>query len=354
MSRNALALVDCSSRDKLFHYLINTFDRKSTKKEMISPYDDQLIGKMNFRHNGMEHAMFFTYARSSEYPGMKFRNHKVIYLSLDVNDTSADIFNRICTRFGGYVIYNDDIETDWQKVERQQTDNDDDLSLSEEIVAERSFLFDVEEDGQEKKVYRELKLEPDVEEEAEEREWAPPVTEVKSDKKAEHKKHEKKQEHKADKMENRTENREKRESGRNGKGHRNGRAEIQIALDDKEEHRTESKAEQKAAPKITVRETLRSHERQKEQKEQRELKKASQKENKKDMQKEQLKQDSPRNENGKNNAGENGNENRKPYHHRGHRGGRKHTNKSAGKEQNLYNGQNGNENHKPQTQKTDA
>ena len=188
MSKNALALVDCSNRDKLFHYLINTVDRKSTKKEMISPYDDQLIGKMNFRYSGLEHAMFFTYARSSEYPGMKFRNHKIIYLSLDVNEISSAIFNHICNRFGGYIIHNDDVEEVWQKVERQQSENDDDLTLSEEVIAERSFLYEPEEEGKERKVFRELKLEPDVEEEAEEREWAPPVTESKPEKKAEHKK----------------------------------------------------------------------------------------------------------------------------------------------------------------------
>ena len=63
MSKNALALVDCNVRDVLFQYIIETFDRKATKNEMVSPYDDQLIGKMNFRYGGMEHAMFFTYAK---------------------------------------------------------------------------------------------------------------------------------------------------------------------------------------------------------------------------------------------------------------------------------------------------
>ena len=211
MSKNALALVDCSNRDKLFHYLINTIDRKSTKKEMISPYDDQLIGKMNFRYSGLEHAMFFTYARSSEYPGMKFRNHKIIYLSLDVNEISSAIFNHICNRFGGYIIHNDDVEEVWQKVERQQSENDDDLFLSEEIIAERSSLYEPEEEGKERKVYRELKLEPDVEEESEEREWAPPVTESKPDKKAEHKKHEKKQDRN---VETKQEYREKRDAAK--------------------------------------------------------------------------------------------------------------------------------------------
>ena len=65
MSKNALALVDCNNRDILFQFLMDKFDRKASKNEMVSPYDDQLIGKMNFRYDGMEHAMFFTYARSS-------------------------------------------------------------------------------------------------------------------------------------------------------------------------------------------------------------------------------------------------------------------------------------------------
>lgn len=322
MSRNALALVDCSSREKLFHFLINTFDRKCTKKEMISPYDDQLIGKMNFRHSGVEHAMFFTYARSSEYPGMKFRNHKVIYLSLDVNDISSDIFNRICTRFGGYIIHNDDLEIGWEKIERQVPDSDDDLSLSEDVVAERSFLFDTEEEGQERKVYRELKLEPDVEEEAEEREWAPIVSESKTDKKAEQKKSDRKQEN----------GREKRENNRNTKPHRanrqDGAQKDRPEKDRSEKDRPETKAaeEQKSAPKITVRETLRSHERQKEQREQ---KKANQKDGapkdnaQKDAKNDSLKAD----------AKEGGKETQKPNQRRGHRGGRKHSAKPSNKEQ---------------------
>lgn len=322
MSRNALALVDCSSREKLFHFLINTFDRKCTKKEMISPYDDQLIGKMNFRHSGVEHAMFFTYARSSEYPGMKFRNHKVIYLSLDVNDISSDIFNRICTRFGGYIIHNDDLEIGWEKIERQVPDSDDDLSLSEDVVAERSFLFDTEEEGQERKVYRELKLEPDVEEEAEEREWAPIVSESKTDKKAEQKKSDRKQEN----------GREKRENNRNTKPHRanrqDGAQKDRPEKDRSEKDRPETKAaeEQKSAPKITVRETLRSHERQKEQREQ---KKANQKDGapkdngQKDAKNDSLKAD----------AKEGGKETQKQNQRRGHRGGRKHSAKPSNKEQ---------------------
>lgn len=292
MSRNALALVDCSNREKLFHFLINTFDRKCTKKEMISPYDDQLIGKMNFRYSGMEHAMFFTYARSSEYPGMKFRNHKVIYLSLDVNDISTDIFQQICTRFGGYVILDDEAASDWEKVDRQQTDNDDDLTLSEEIVAERHFLFDTEEDA-ERKVYKELKLEPDVEEEAEEREWAPPVVE-KNDAKQE----------------------KKQNNAKNNKGHRANRQET---VEQKEKQKS---SDRKDTPKITVSETLRSHERQKEQREAKENKKTTVKtEHKSEPKGEQ-----------KNNLKDNGKENQKSSHRRGHRGGRKHSNKQQGKE----------------------
>ena len=110
MSKNALALVDCNTRDVLFQYIIETFDRKATKNEMVSPYDDQLIGKMNFRHGGMEHSMFFTYARSSEYPGKRFRNRKILYLSLGVNEISSDIFNQICSTFGGFVDYDDDLD----------------------------------------------------------------------------------------------------------------------------------------------------------------------------------------------------------------------------------------------------
>ena len=124
MSKNALALVDCNNRDILFQFLMDKFDRKASKNEMVSPYDDQLIGKMNFRYDGMEHAMFFTYARSSEYPGRRFRNHKIIYLSLGVNDISSDIFNQICSCFGGFIDYNDDMDNGWQKIERMKLENE--------------------------------------------------------------------------------------------------------------------------------------------------------------------------------------------------------------------------------------
>lgn len=124
MSKNALALVDCNVRDVLFQYIIETFDRKATKNEMVSPYDDQLIGKMNFRYGGMEHAMFFTYAKANEYPGKRFRNRKILYLSLGVNEISSDIFNQICATFGGFVDYNDDLEDGWQKIERVKVEDD--------------------------------------------------------------------------------------------------------------------------------------------------------------------------------------------------------------------------------------
>lgn len=294
MSKNALALVDCSNREKLFHFLINTFDRKSTKKEMVSPYDDQLIGKMNFRYSGMEHAMFFTYAHSSEYPGIKFRNHKIIYLSLDVNDISSDIFYRICSRFGGYVIYNDDVEIAWTKIERQQFDDDDDLSLSEEIVAERRFLFDTDEEK--RNIYREVKTESDIEEEAVEHEWAVSTIEEKDDRKSRKKKQDK-----------------KLENNRNGKNSCTNHQEI-LEQKEKTENQTlmEQKEEQNGTPKITVRETLRSHERQKE------TRKNAQKQ---EMKNEQKSLESERESTSDSNKGS---QKLNANHRRGHRGGRKH------------------------------
>ncbi len=345
MSKNALALVDCSSRDKLFHFLINTYDRKATKKEMISPYDDQLIGKMNFRYSGTEHAMFFTYARSSEYPGMKFRNHKVIYLSLDVNDISSAIFQQLCSRFGGYVIHNDDVDDTWVKVERQQTENDDDLMLAEDLIEERRLLFDTEVEGQERKVYKELKLEPDMEEEAEEREWAPPVSEVKESKSGKGERLDKKQEN----------NRDKREQ--NNKNHRGGRQERDnkkpAAKDNVKENakvtvkepgkdninegskpvpkvtiRDNSKEqpeENKNVPKITVRENIREINR--------ERNKERLKESKQNRENKEHKDNSK--ESNRENNKDNKEPNKNPNHRRGHRGGRKH----SGKPQQNNNGQ---------------
>ncbi len=156
MSKNALALVDCNNREQLFQFLIDTFDRKAVKNEMVSPYDDQLIGKMNFHYNNMDHAMFFTYARSSEYPGMRFRNHKIIYLSLGVNDTSTAVFNQICAHFGGFVDYNDDLDNGWQKIERQK-------QLSEESLEPITDVVSVQDEPQaedsQKEIRQILKLE---------------------------------------------------------------------------------------------------------------------------------------------------------------------------------------------------
>ena len=141
MSRNALALVDCGVRDQLFQFLILHFDRKAVKNEMVSPYDDQLIGKMNFQYGGSEHSMFFTYARSSEYPGKRFRNHKIIYLSLNVDPTSSEIFQQICERFGGYLIHDDDLTDEWTKVEKVKLLEDDGIDA---IVEERKVVHEEE------------------------------------------------------------------------------------------------------------------------------------------------------------------------------------------------------------------
>lgn len=132
MSKNALALVDCGERDILFQFLIKEVDRKTVKNEMISPYDDQLIGKMNFSYRGVEHSMFFTYARAAEYPGMRFRNHKIIYLSLGVSEISSEIFTKICSHFGGFLDHNDDLEDGWQRIEQQI--NEDEEMLGETAV----------------------------------------------------------------------------------------------------------------------------------------------------------------------------------------------------------------------------
>lgn len=158
MSKNALALVDCNNREQLFQFLLEAFDRKAVKNEMVSPYDEQLIGKMNFRYGGMEHAMFFTYARSSEYPGMRFRNHKIIYLSLGVNDVSSAVFDQICARFGGFIDYNDDLEFGWQKIERQKVEFEEPLAPLE--AAEPMMVDeDAPEAEQQKEIRHILKLE---------------------------------------------------------------------------------------------------------------------------------------------------------------------------------------------------
>ena len=68
--------------------------------------------------------MFFTYARSTEYPGMRFRNHKILYLSLGVHEVSSTIFQEICEQFGGFIDHNDDLDIGWQKVERSVSAED--------------------------------------------------------------------------------------------------------------------------------------------------------------------------------------------------------------------------------------
>lgn len=154
MSKNALALVDCNNREQLYQFLVEAIDRKAVKNEMISPYDDQLIGKMNFTYAGLEHAMFFTYARSSEYPGMRFRNHKIIYLSLGVNEISSDILNRICARFGGFIDYDDDQDAGWQKKDRQKPMAEDKVERQEVKLVEENEDVDSQQE-----IRRILKLE---------------------------------------------------------------------------------------------------------------------------------------------------------------------------------------------------
>lgn len=180
MSKNALALVDCNNRDQLFQFLVEAFDRKAVKNEMVSPYDEQLIGKMNFRYGGMEHAMFFTYARSSEYPGMRFRNHKIIYLSLGVNDISSAIFDQICARFGGFIDYNDDLDNGWQKIERQKVIIEERPELTEEV--EVAVEDEVPEADQQKEIRQILKMERKQEQEDGEQDERPQEVTAKAEK----------------------------------------------------------------------------------------------------------------------------------------------------------------------------
>ena len=63
---------------------------------------------------------------------MRFHNHKIIYLSLGVNEISSDIFNQICGRFGGFIDYDDELETGSQKIERQKLPED----VSAETITE--------------------------------------------------------------------------------------------------------------------------------------------------------------------------------------------------------------------------
>ena len=297
---------------------------------MISPYDDQLIGKMNFRYSGIEHAMFFTYARSSEYPGMKFRNHKIIYLSLDVNEISSELFMKLCTRFGGYIIHNDDLEVGWEKIERQQTDSDDDLSLSDEIVAERQFMFETEEEGQEKKVYRELKLEPDVEEEAEEREWAAPVQEMKEPKQDKRPTNSRNRNNRGNKVE-KTETQQERKEPSNKTEQTNNKEQRQ-----KEAPKDTLKNQQKDGLKEMHKEAQKSTAKNAGKQTPKESAKISVNLNGSDGNKEKAKitvnlqpreygTDATKDHNADKDSAKNG---QKPHHRRGHRGGRKHANKS--------------------------
>ena len=221
MSKNALALVDCNNRDILFQFLMDKFDRKASKNEMVSPYDDQLIGKMNFRYDGMEHAMFFTYARSSEYPGMRFRNHKIIYLSLGVNDISSDIFNQICSCFGGFIDYNDDMDNGWQKIERMKLENEAWLAAMQDKFPAEPEPLDVRPE------MRQILRMDQPEEEAEES--------------RELKENRRKENHKQDR---------RRGHHPNGNGQNAGeKTERAEKSEQKAEQKNESKAEKKAEPK---------------------------------------------------------------------------------------------------------
>ncbi|MBR5320109.1 MAG: hypothetical protein IKU46_11040 [Peptococcaceae bacterium] len=220
MSKNALALVDCNNRDILFQFLMDKFDRKASKNEMVSPYDDQLIGKMNFRYDGMEHAMFFTYARSSEYPGMRFRNHKIIYLSLGVNDISSDIFNQICSCFGGFIDYNDDMDNGWQKIERMKLENEAWLAAMQEKFPSAPEPLDVRPE------MRQILRMEQPEEEAEE------SREPKENRRKENHKQERRRNHQNGTHQNAGEKTERAEKS-----------------EQKAEQKNESKAEKKAEPK---------------------------------------------------------------------------------------------------------
>ncbi len=220
MSKNALALVDCNNRDILFQFLMDKFDRKASKNEMVSPYDDQLIGKMNFRYDGMEHAMFFTYARSSEYPGMRFRNHKIIYLSLGVNDISSDIFNQICSCFGGFIDYNDDMDNGWQKIERMKLENEAWLAAMQDKFPAEPEPLDVRPE------MRQILRMDQPEEEAEE------SRELKENRRKENHKQERRRNHQNGTHQNAGEKTERAEKS-----------------EQKAEQKNESKAEKKAEPK---------------------------------------------------------------------------------------------------------
>lgn len=159
MSKNAIALIDCNDREILLGFLIEQLDSKATKNEMVSPYDDQLIGKMNFRFEGIEHAMFFTFAKASEYPGMRFRGHKVIYASLTVSESSSHALTEMCQYFGGYINHNDDLEIGFERIERTRP-------LTEEEIEEEQVKAKAEQIEKEKQA-KEAREAKEVQEERE-------------------------------------------------------------------------------------------------------------------------------------------------------------------------------------------
>lgn len=245
MSKNALALVDCNVRDVLFQYIIETFDRKATKNEMVSPYDDQLIGKMNFRHGGMEHSMFFTYAKANEYPGKRFRNRKIMYLSLGVNEISSDIFNQICATFGGFVDYNDDLEDGWQKIERVKVEDDPWQKAMAEANAREKEALDLRPE------LRQL-LRMDAEDEADEmprdnqKEAQNPKDNQpqKENRRKEHHRPERKKAGAGEKSE-KAEKPEKAEPKQEGKGGQKGDVKAELKAERKEDRKDERKEERK-------------------------------------------------------------------------------------------------------------
>lgn len=144
MSRNALALFDTDSRNQVFQFIKIVLDRKAHKNEMVSPYDDQLIGKMNFTMGIDEKSMFFTYAKASEYGGKKFKHHKVVYASMDTSDSSVEALKKICSQFGGYYLSDDERDTEWIKVDAEPIVEEELLNVveEEEIRPEREEDYD--------------------------------------------------------------------------------------------------------------------------------------------------------------------------------------------------------------------
>lgn len=145
MSKNAIALIDCNDREILLSFLTEHLDSKAAKNEMVSPYDDQLIGKMNFRFQGVEHAMFFTFAKAAEYPGMRFRGHKIIYVSLDVSESSSQALMEMCQYFGGYINHNDDLEVGFERIERTRP-----MTEEEELEEKQAREEQLEKEKQER------------------------------------------------------------------------------------------------------------------------------------------------------------------------------------------------------------